>query len=465
MGGKTFEIKSEKVKKVETPFRRIVTDIPAPESLPILEKLRKYEPISMSGQPPIVWDHAENFQVYDKYGNKWLDWSSGVLVANAGHGRKEIREAIIRTAEKSLLHTYLFPNESRAMLVEKLVEIAPKGVDRVFLLTTGSEAVENTIKVSRQYGQKIGGKKKIGIVSFTGAFHGRTMGAQMIGGIPALKEWIGYQDPGMYVLPFPNCFRCPLGRLHYEGCEGECFSLIDKGLEERNTRADEIAAVITESYQGGEALFAPKGYIRLLSEWCRKHEILLVFDEVQAGFGRTGKWFAFEHYDVVPNLIACGKGITSSLPLSCVIGESKVMDVFGAGEMTSTHAANPVCVAAALANIDALRKDNLVKNAYEMGLVMCRELNKIWKSFSDHIGYAQGKGLVWAIHMVKNGTRESDPDRAFDVGRRAIQKGLMITSPLGPGYGSIKVMPPLTITEEAILDGASALREAIEESL
>ena len=156
----------------------------------MLEKLRKYEPFSTSGQPPILWDRADNFQVYDRYGNKWLDWTSGVLVANAGHGRKEIREAIIEAVERSLLFTYL-PNEYEAQLAERLVQLAPKGLTKVFPLVTGAEAVENTLKVSRQYGQKVGGKKKIGIISYTGAFHGRTLGAQMVGGdpIPQDMDW------------------------------------------------------------------------------------------------------------------------------------------------------------------------------------------------------------------------------------------------------------------------------------
>lgn len=463
MGGKAYDIKPEKVERIKTPFRQIVTDIPAPESIPILEKLRKYEPFSTTGQPPIVWDRAENFQIYDKYGNKWVDWSSGVLVVNSGHGRKEIGQAIMETVEKSLLFTY-FPNEYEAKLAERLVQLAPKGLDKVFLLVTGAEAIENTLKVSRQYGQKAGGKKKIGIISFSGAFHGRTLGAQMIGGIPSLKNWIGNLDPAIYILPFPNCFRCPCDRLEYEDCANECFSLIEKGLDERKVAPEEIAGVITESYQGGEALFAPKTYIQLLADWCRRYDILLIFDEVQAGFGRTGKWFAFEHYDVVPNLIACGKGITSSLPLSCVIGESSVMDLFLPGEMTSTHAGNPVCCAAALANIELLIKENLVQNAHDMDQVMHFELQKIKDTF-PHIGYVQGKGLAWAIHMVKPGTRESDPELAYKVVIKAIQKGLMITGTLGPNNATIKMMPPLTITREAIQDGTLALHEAIQESI
>jgi len=465
MGGKAFEIVPQKVKQIDTPFRRIVTPIPSPESVPILEKLRKYEPLSMSGQPPIVWDRAEGFQIYDSYGNKWLDFSSGVVTANAGHGRKEIVEAITQTARRPLLHTYLFPHELRARLVEKLAQLAPPGLDKVFLLTTGSEAVENTIKVSRQYGQSVGGRKKNGIISFTGSFHGRTLGAQMIGGFPSLKKWIMNMDPDIHVMPFPNCFRCPCGRPEYDQCEKECFALIDRGLKEKGLGPDDIAGVITETYQGGEALFMPKGYMQLLSDWCREHDIILTCDEVQSGFGRTGRWFAFEHYGIVPNLISCGKGITSSLPLSCVIGEDRTMNLFQPGEMTSTHAASPVCVAAALANIEVLTKDNLVQNAQEMGQVLFGELKKVWDDFRDHIGYVQGAGLVRAVHMVKPGGRESDPELAFKVVLKAVQKGLMLAGPIGPNGETIKIIPPLIITREAILEGVQTFREAVEESL
>jgi 4-aminobutyrate aminotransferase/diaminobutyrate-pyruvate transaminase/4-aminobutyrate aminotransferase/(S)-3-amino-2-methylpropionate transaminase len=287
----------------------------------------------------------------------------------------------------------------------------------------------------------------------------------MIGGIPELKQWIGHIDPSIYIVPFPNCYRCPCSKLNYENCAEECFSLIEQRLNEMKVKPSEICAVITESYQGGEALFAPKDYIRLLSEWCRKYEVLLVFDEVQSGFGRTGKLFAFEHYDVIPNLIACGKGITSSLPLSCVIGESRLLDSFEPGEMTSTHAANPVCSAAAIANIEVLIKENLVQKANELGQIMFQELKKIWDLFPDRIGYVQGAGLVWAVNIVKNGTKESDSELALDVVRRSIRKGLIITTPIGPDNATIKIKPPLTITENAIRDGALAFSEAIKESL
>ena len=164
--GKEFSITPREVPRVETQFRRIVTPLPHRDSLATLEKLRRFEPQSMRGQPPVVWERAEDIFVYDKYGNRWLDWSSGVLVANAGHSAKEIRDAIIAQTNSGLLHNYVFPNEERAELVEFLAKLAPEPLKKIFLLTTGSEATECAIKLARSNGIRVGGKKKIGIIGF-----------------------------------------------------------------------------------------------------------------------------------------------------------------------------------------------------------------------------------------------------------------------------------------------------------
>ena len=200
------------VARVETQFRRIVTGFPVPESIPILEKLQAYEPAAMRGQPPVVWDRAEGFQVYDAWGNQWIDWSSGVLIANAGHGRREIAEAIARQASARLLTNYCFPSEIRARLVERLAGLLPAPLKKVFLLTTGSETVECAIKLCRTYGARTGGRAKHVIVSYDNAFHGRTMGSQQAGGIPSLKEWMVNLDPGFVQVPFPGGWRPPTAR-------------------------------------------------------------------------------------------------------------------------------------------------------------------------------------------------------------------------------------------------------------
>jgi len=166
MAGRQFSLEPKDVPRVKTRHRAIKTKIPAPETVPMLEKLRRYEPVSMSGQPPILWDRAEGFAVWDKLGNKWLDFSSGVLVANAGHARKEIAAAAAALLGKPLLHTYCFPNAPRAELAEKLIALAPAPLKKVFILTTGAETTENAIKLARTHGVKVGGRRKIGIVTF-----------------------------------------------------------------------------------------------------------------------------------------------------------------------------------------------------------------------------------------------------------------------------------------------------------
>ena len=218
-----FTLVPQAVARVDTHLRRIVTDLPVPESLPLLEKLYEFEPRAMRGQPPVVWDRAEGFQVYDAWGNQWIDWSSGVLIANAGHGRREIAEAIAAQARSQMLMSFSFANQPRARLVEKLVSILPDPLKKVFLFSVGSEAVECAIKLCRSWGVKNGGRSKHVIVTYNNAFHGRTMGAQQAGGIPELKSWIVNLDPGFVQVPFPDGFRTP----------NTSFETFENGLRER----------------------------------------------------------------------------------------------------------------------------------------------------------------------------------------------------------------------------------------
>lgn len=449
-----FSMIPRRVVPVDTPFRRIVTDIPAPDSIPTLEKLYRYEPVAMRGQPPVVWHRAEGFQVYDAYGNQWIDWSSGVLITNAGHGRKEIVEAIQKQAGSQLLTNYCFPSEIRAALVEKLASILPNPLKKVFLLTTGSETVECAIKLCRTHGTRAGGRSKNVIVSFDKAFHGRTMGSQQAGGIPSLKEWIVNLDPGFVQIPFPDGFRTPDTSFDFF-----LQSLNDSGIEPSN-----VAGVVLETYQGGSASFAPKEYMQSLREWCSSRKALLVCDEVQAGFGRCGTLFGFEHYGIVPDLVCFGKGISSSLPLAAVAGRPDVMDLHPAGSMTSTHTGNPICCAAALASIDLVLKENLAENARVVGEVLHHKLHEL-RARHSQIGCVDGKGLVAGVACVKPASKEPNADLAFEVVQRCIEKGVLMFSPVGYGGGTIKISPPLVITREAILDSCAALEEAFVEAL
>lgn len=446
-----FSLTPQAVPSVEAKLRRIVTQLPVPESLPTLEKLHRYEPLAMRGQPPVVWDHAEGFQVYDTYGNCWIDWSSGVLITNAGHGRREIIDAITKQASSGLLTNYGFPSEIRSRLVERIAELLPQPLKKVFLLTTGSETVECAIKLSRVHGFRTGGHAKNIIVSYSDAFHGRTLGAQQAGGIPYLKEWIGNLDPGFVQVPFPDGFRSP----------DTSFDYFERCLREREVDPRNVAAVLMETYQGASAAFAPNDYMRALSQWCRRHQALLILDEVQAGFGRTGTMWGFEHYGIVPDLALFGKGISSSLPLAAVAGSAEIMDSQPIGTMTSTHTGNPVCCAAALASIDLVVNEKLAANACQMGHVLHRRLREIQSRFPK-IGVVQGRGLVAGLACVKDGPTAPDGDLAFEIVRHCYEQGVLMFAPVGFGGATVKIAPPLVITEEAILESTAVLEAALE---
>jgi len=452
---KTFALTPKSVPLIETEFRSIKTRIPVPESMPLIESLRRNEPLSMTGQPLVLWDHGEGATVCDKWGNRWIDWSSGVLITNAGHNHPKIRRAIIEQAEKGLLTSYCFPNEPRAKLAKLLIEITPESLDKAFILTTGSETVECCLKLMRTYGLKKGGPKKITIVSFVNAFHGRTLGAQQLCGIPRLKEWIVNLDPNIVQVPFPDGYRNP----------DTSFSVFEKSLAAQKVDPAEVAGVILETYQGGGASFAPAPYIQALRKWCDKHGALLTFDEVQAGFGRTGTLFGFEHYGVVPDLTCFGKGISSSLPVSAVLGRDEVMNLYGPNEMTSTHTGNPICAAAAVANIRAIIDEGLVENAAKMGRLLHQSLAGLKDKYAPRIGAVHGMGLVAGLHMVKDESKEPDGELAWEIINSCVEKGLLMFAPVGFGGATVKINPPLAIGSEEIKEGLAVLDEAIEEKL
>ncbi len=452
--GKEYSITPVVVPPVETKYRRIATAIPHPDSVPTLERLRRLEPISMRGQPPIVWDKAEDISVFDKHGNRWLDWSSGVLVTNAGHGIPEIRKAIIDQVNSGLLHNYVFPSEERGELAELLVSVAPEGLGKVFLLTTGSEATECAIKLARTHGIKVGGNKKIGIVGYTRGFHGRTLGSQQAGGMAGQKAWIVNEDPAIINAPFPDGYWT----------DDTSFNTFLKTLEEHSMGPENIAGVIMETYQGVGPDFAPVEYVKKLADWCKEHNVVLIFDEVQAGFGRTGKFWAFEHYGVTPDVICCGKGISSSLPLSAVIGRDDIMDQYGPGSMTSTHTGNPVCCAAALASIRKIVGDDLTGNAARLESVLLAGLKAIQAKHPKVIGHVSAAGLVGGMQTIKD-DKQPDHDLAHRIIELCFQRGLLLFAPVGAWGQTVKIAPPLSIPREAMEEGIAVLAQATDDAV
>jgi 4-aminobutyrate aminotransferase / (S)-3-amino-2-methylpropionate transaminase / 5-aminovalerate transaminase len=451
-----YDLTPVHVPRIKTRYRTICTPIPVPESLPIFEELRRSEPRSMAGQPPIVWHKADNFTVSDKWGNRWIDWSSGVLIANAGHGRREIADAVKKLVNRRLLATYVFVHEDRATLTRMLREISPDPESyQAFLLSTGSEATENCIKLAKTYAlQKYGPHKKY-FVSFHNAFHGRTMGAQLAGGNERLKTWMIDRDRTFIQVPFPDGYKNT----------DTTFALFQRSLAEQGINPQDIAGVMSESYQGVGPDFIPVDYAGELEALCREHDIVLIMDEVQSGFARTGKMFCFEHYGTKPDLIACGKGITSSLPLAAVIGRKDIMGLYAPGSMTSTHSASPLAVAAAIANLNIIQKHGLVERAARLGKILCRGLERIQQNHKLVLGCFQGRGLVAGIQVVKPGTREPDSATAQRINVACLQKGLLMFAPVGVAGECLKVCPPLTISEPALRESLSVFAEAVNEVL
>jgi 4-aminobutyrate aminotransferase / (S)-3-amino-2-methylpropionate transaminase / 5-aminovalerate transaminase len=441
---------------IRTKYRRIKTKLPVPESAKIFKKLAESEPVSMMGQPPIIWDKAEGFQVFDKWGNKWIDWSSGVLITNAGHGRKQIIKALRNLLDKKLLATYVFIHEKRAELTKMLQGISPDPDNYlVFLLSTGSEATENCIKLAKTYALEKHGPRKKYLISFNNAFHGRTLGAQMAGGMAKLKTWILDEGKTFIQVPFPDGYKN----------ENTSFDLFLSSLEEKNIRPEEIAGVMTESYQGVGPDFLPVEYAQKLEAFCLKNDIITIFDEVQSGFGRTGKMFCYEHYGIKPDLIACGKGISSSLPVSAVIGRKDIMSLFAPGSMTSTHSGSPLPVVAAVESLKIIRKEKLVEKAAALGEILIPELKRIRNKYPDVLGCLQGKGLVAGIQVVKKGTRVPDPEMALKINERCFHKGLLMFAPVGIAGECLKIAPPLVTSEEALREGIKVFEEACDEIL
>jgi len=445
---------------VNTKYRKIKTAIPEPETLKVLFDLEKYEARSMHGQLPIVWDKAEDFQVCDSCGNCWIDFTSTIFVANSGHANPQITSALQSVINRKLLHTYTFAHETRALFLKKLIEITPDQFEKAFLLSAGTEATECAVKLIRMHGQTIN-STKLGIISFQGAMHGRTMGAEMLRADPLQSAWIGYRDPNMHHLPFPYPWTAK-DSFDKKYDWANHFQEDMEDLKAKGLNFDNIAGFMVESYLGWGAIFYPVAYIKALADFAKEHNCLITFDEIQGGFGRTGKLFVYQHYDVEPDLLCLGKALSGSLPLSAVIGSQKIMDLPEFGSMSSTHSANPLCCAAGLANLEAIESGNLVAESARKGEILHHRLNALKKKYSDRISYVFGKGLLAGIIFKHPKTGNSDGLFPSQICEKAMQKGVLLVH---TGRESIKIGPPLTIPDEALEEGLDVLDEAIAETI
>lgn len=456
MAGHGFSHVPKKVDIVSTKYRTIKTSIPVPESIPLLERLYSVESRSMHGQMPVIWDRAEDFQVYDAWGNCWIDFTSTIFVTNAGHANPRIRAALMKLLEKPLLHTYTYASQERIEYLTYLIEKTPKQFEKAFLLSAGTEATECALKLMRLNGTKVGKKKNV-IICFEGNWHGRTLGAQMLGWNPAQKEWIGYLDPEIIHLPFPY----PWNKAAQADPESFFHNSLKKLRDEKGIDVEtDVAGFMMETFQGWGAVFYPARFVQAVEKIARKNKILLGFDEMQAGFGRTGKLFGYMHYGVEPDLLCLGKGASSSLPLSIVLGSAEVMDLPEIGSMSSTHSANPMVCAAGKANLQALIEDKLIENSEQLGKVFHKELNKIREKYSGFISSVQGVGLLAAV-IFNDPAGKPLASICDKIAELCLQRGLLVVH---TGRESIKLAPPLTINEEALLEGLGVFAQAIADA-
>ena len=454
MAAHNFSREPKNVPYVATDNRTIKTAIPTPGTSKILERLEACESRSMHGQLPLVWDRAEDYSIYDAAGNRWIDFTSTIFVANVGHSNARITAAMKAALDRPLYGCYAYANESRAQYLEKLVKFAGPPFEKAFLLSAGTEATEGALKLMRMHGQQHG-KRRRGIICIEGNWHGRTLGAQMMSSNLAQRDWIGYQDADIHHIPFPYPWvlngRSPEAFL-LEGLQ----KLQDQGIE----LSMDICGFMLETFQGWGAVFYPKEFVQAIEKLCQKHGILLAFDEMQAGFGRTGKAFGFQHYGVTPDLICCGKGMGGGVPLSGVLGRASIMDLPEVGNMSSTHSANPLVCAVGLAVIDELEDRDLIPGAARKGELLFDALGRLQERFPERISRLLGCGLIAAVLFRHPQTGEADGPFTSRVAELCMQKGLLVVH---TGRESIKIGPPLTITDAALLEGIEVLGEAIAE--
>lgn len=437
-------------------FAKIVKKPPGPKSKKVVKLTEKYISPSISRFYPLVVESAHGSLVKDVDGNQYIDFASGIAVLNTGSTHRDVVEAIKSQAEKFIHFSYTdFYYENLVKLASELVRITPgKFGKMVFFGNSGAEAIEAALKLSRTH------TKRVLFLAHTGAFHGRTMGAlsltgskpiQRKGAFPLLSEVVHF--------PFPYCYRCPWKQTFPE-CDYYCIDYFKEQFLEKFVPVDEVAAYFFEPIQGeGGYVTPPPEYFRKM-EFLRESGVLFVSDEIQTGMGRTGKFFAIEHFGVTPDIIAIAKGIASGLPLSAIVAKEDVMQSWKPGQHASTFGANPVAVQAALATLEVIRKEKLLDNAREMGRLAMDILNE-FKSKYEIVGDVRGYGLFIGVEIVKNKkTKERGIEQTHEIITKCFERGLVLIS---AGLNTLRIIPPLNVTEEELREGLDILEEVLAE--
>jgi 4-aminobutyrate aminotransferase len=418
----------------------LITGLPGPKAKAVIERDAEFISPSYTRSYPLVASRGEGAIVEDVDGNRFLDCSAGIAVVATGHCHPRVVEAIQRQAAR-LIHMSGtdFYYQNMVDLAQKLAALTPGGLPRkVYFGNSGTEAIEAAIKLARYHT----GRKQF--VAFYGAFHGRTMGSLALTGSRSGQRRNFFPVmPGVHHVPYADCYRCPYGKT-VDSCAVECAQAIEDPLFRTVLPPEEVAAIVVEPVQGeGGYLVPPRKFLAELRRIADRYGILLIFDEVQCGMGRTGKMFAAEHFDVIPDIIALAKGIASGLPLSATIARADIMD-WPPGSHASTFGGNPVAVEASLATIELLEQ-GLIDNAATIGAHMKARLSEFPQRFPN-AGDVRGLGLMIGIELVKDQiTKERAPGLRDRVVQMCFQRGLLV---LGAGPNTIRISPPLVLTRE-----------------
>lgn len=441
------------MKKSDCP--NFVTEVPGPKARSILEKDGRYISPSYTRSYPLVIESGQGVAVTDVDGNRFLDFTAGIAVCNTGHTHPVVVKAIEKQAKKFIhMSGTDFYYRAQSELAEKLCAVANVNTDlQVYYGNSGAEAIEAALKLVRYH------TKRPLIISFFGAFHGRTMGALSLSASKMIHEK-GFAPlvPGVTHVPYGYCYRCPYN-LKYPECNIFCVDWIKEELFKRFIPSDEVAAIFVEPVQGeGGYVVPPEEFHQKIYDLCKEFGILYVADEIQCGMGRTGKMFAFQHYNIEPDIFTLAKGIASGMPLGAMIAKRDIMS-WSPGSHASTFGGNPVSCQAALATIGLL-EDGLLQNAEAMGDYMIGKLMKL-QEHHRIIGDVRGKGLMVAIELVKDrGKKTKATEERNKIIDKAFNKGLLL---LGCGENSIRFIPALTISSKEIDRGLFILDEALRE--
>jgi 4-aminobutyrate aminotransferase/(S)-3-amino-2-methylpropionate transaminase len=429
---------------------RLQTDIPGPRSREILERKERVVADPLSVYLPIVVAEGHGSTLTDVDGNTFLDFAGGVGCLNVGHAHPRVVGAVQEQAAR-FLHTdfTIVPYEVYVTLAERLLALAPfRGPAKAAFFNAGTEAVENAVKFARAY------TKRPAVIAFEGAFHGRTlMSLTLTSKTHPYKAGFGPFAPEVYRVPFPNEYR------GISAADG--LAALEAAFSTQVAR-ETVAAIVLEPVQGeGGFIVAPREFVQGVREICDREGIVLIVDEVQTGFGRTGRMFAIEHYDVEPDLITVAKSIAAGLPLSGVLGKAEIMDAPDDNAVGGTYVGNPVAQAAALAVLDVFEDEGLVDRAERIGETI-RGRMAAWHERYVQIGDARGLGAMRAIELVRDpATKEPAPELASRITEEAAKRGLLLLK-AGVFSNCIRVLCPLVITDPELDEALGAWDEALE---